>query len=115
VHAWDGSTLGDFSYCTDEPSGIDPGSCVGEVTCESLPPECPANTVPGRANSCWTGFCIPLDQCDVVPSCEEQTEAQCVSRDDCQALYEGINCECTGESCVCEDWLFEACQEQPAP
>lgn len=116
VHAWDGSTLGAFSFCADEPGGgVNAGSCVGDVTCESLPPECPANTVPGRINDCWSGFCIPLDQCDVVPGCDIQTEAACINRDDCQALYEGVNCDCTGDACVCESWLYESCQAQPAP
>ncbi len=116
VHTWDGTTLGVFSFCADEPtSDINAGSCVGEVTCESLPPECPSNTVPGRKDGCWSGFCIPLDECDVIPGCELETEAGCINRDDCQALYEGLNCECTSASCVCESWLFEACQVQPSP
>lgn len=116
VHDWDGLTMGFFSYCTDEPSGnVDPGSCVGEVACDALPPECPTNTVPGRTDVCWSGFCIPIAQCDVVPSCDGQSEAACVNRDDCQALYEGIGCACTGESCICQEWIYQTCQAEPAP
>jgi hypothetical protein len=41
----------------------DPGSCTGAINCNSAPPACPANTVPGIANGCYTGFCIPKTQC----------------------------------------------------
>lgn len=116
VHLWDGTTLGSFSFCADEPAGTtDPGSCVGEVSCDSLPPECPANTLPGRVDACWSGFCIPVGQCDALPSCASQSEEACIGRGDCQALYEGVNCDCTGEACVCESWLYESCQVAPAP
>ena len=47
------------------PSGpTNPGSCTGDITCQSSPvPACPANTVPGIENGCYTGFCIPTSAC----------------------------------------------------
>jgi Cys-rich repeat protein len=44
-------------------NGGGPGDCNGTVTCNSAPPTCPANTTPGVANGCYTGYCIPLNQC----------------------------------------------------
>jgi hypothetical protein len=52
--------------CTVEcvPDGVpDPGTCDGEVLCDSLPPTCPQGTTPGISNGCWSGYCIPLDDC----------------------------------------------------
>ena len=45
------------------PDGGGPGNCYGSVTCNSAPPQCPANTTPGVANGCYTGYCIPVSQC----------------------------------------------------
>lgn len=45
------------------PVGTGPGSCTGPVTCDALPPTCPANTTAGIANGCYTGFCIPNAAC----------------------------------------------------
>jgi hypothetical protein len=60
-------TAGDGSlWCGDEcvPSGGgDPGTCTGNVTCESPYPVCPSGTTPGIANGCWTGYCIPNADC----------------------------------------------------
>jgi len=39
------------------------GECSGPVACDSLPPACPPTTVPGVANGCWTGYCIPVAAC----------------------------------------------------
>lgn len=79
--------------CADYPCG-DFGTCVlwsvtcdGDVTCDSLPPECPENTVPGRANSCWTGYCIPQVHCDALP--ERDPTAQCV----CDTGHQGNHCQ----------------------
>lgn len=46
-----------------DPEPVDPGTCTGEVACDSLPPSCPAGTVPGISNGCWSGFCIPVEDC----------------------------------------------------
>jgi hypothetical protein len=97
-----------YGYCVpDEP--IDPGSCVGEVACDEEPPECPVDTIPGRRNGCWTGFCIPVAQCDSIPACSTLGETDCVSRSDCAPIYQGIDCQCTGTECVCADWLYDSC------
>lgn len=49
---------------TCEPDDTNnPGECVGEVFCDSLPPMCPESTVAGRRDGCWTGYCIPLTAC----------------------------------------------------
>ncbi len=52
-------------WCTSEcvPDGMDPGTCTGDVFCDSLPPSCPADSTPGIRNGCWTGYCIPLSAC----------------------------------------------------
>lgn len=55
----------DASGCapTCVPTGTDPGSCTGTITCNNAPPTCPANTTPGIANGCWSGYCIPNADC----------------------------------------------------
>ncbi len=51
-------------YPTCVPTGGgDPGSCFGDVVCATLPPACPTGTTAGRANGCWTGYCIPNSAC----------------------------------------------------
>jgi len=51
-----------FAMCL--PEGVSPGTCKGQVACDALPPPCPANTTPGIAGACWSGFCIPNDICE---------------------------------------------------
>lgn len=79
-----GSTT--FEQCIDETSTqpTDPGSCGGQILCNSAPPSCPANTTPGIANGCWTGYCIP--------------NADCGTHDpgDC---YGTVTCNVTAPSC----------------
>ena len=45
------------------PSGNDPGSCYGAITCTTPAPACPSGTTPGTANGCYTGYCIPVAAC----------------------------------------------------
>jgi len=54
-----------FNGCTPTcvPTSTDPGSCTGTISCNSAPPTCPANTTPGIANGCWSGYCIPNADC----------------------------------------------------
>ena len=111
VHDGAFDELGFFLYCADEqPEPIDPGSCTGEIGCRAEPPVCPEGTVPGRRDGCWTGFCIPEDQCDALPACSTLGEGECVARGECSPVYEGIDCSCDGDSCTCADWLYERCE-----
>jgi hypothetical protein len=51
-----------FELCVTE--GADPGGCEQTVACDRLPPSCPAGTVPGVRNLCYTDACIPVELCD---------------------------------------------------
>ncbi|MGB1698359.1 MAG: hypothetical protein ACPHRO_00300 [Nannocystaceae bacterium] len=68
------------SYC--ESFGVSEVTCAGgvcdfvrapcdplEVVCDALPPDCDEGTLPGVESGCWSGLCIPVKLCDVVPSC----------------------------------------------
>jgi hypothetical protein len=101
--------VGDFGYCIDETGPTDPGSCVGMIACTVDPPDCPEGTVAGMGEGCWTGYCIPLDECESLSACSEQPEEQCVGRADCEPVYEGLDCTCDGEDCTCAEWVFESC------
>lgn len=89
-----------------------PGTCDGEVLCDSLPPACPDGTVPGIANGCWTGYCIPVEDCGTAVACETlATEAECASRADCVPVYQGYGCTCYPDSsCTCEIWEYQRCE-----
>jgi hypothetical protein len=50
-----------WSECVDDTP--DPGTCDGDVYCDALPPACPDGTVPGISNGCWSGYCIPVEDC----------------------------------------------------
>ena len=61
-----GGMVPGYCYPTCVPvggGGGDPGSCTGEVLCDAIGPACPTGTVAGRMNGCWTGYCIPANQC----------------------------------------------------
>ena len=55
-----------FALCV--PEGKSPGNCQSPIACDALPPACPTGTTPGRANSCWTGACIPNALCEAGPA-----------------------------------------------
>lgn len=97
-----------YGFCEGNPPG-GPGSCVGEITCDTPEPACPSGTLPGRANGCWTGYCIPHAECDALPECSSLGEAECVSRADCTASYRGIDCTCDASGCSCGSYLFDSC------
>jgi hypothetical protein len=108
----DGFTLalGTFQNCIAEPGDInDPGECTGEVLCDEIGPDCPANTVPGIKDGCFTGYCIPLDECESLAACNTLAEDTCVARSDCEGLYQGVDCTCVGDVCSCVSWLYEGC------
>lgn len=103
---------GQFVACAAEPGGTDPGTCFGDVFCESEPPGCPPNSIPGRRNGCWTGACILVEQCEPMPvSCEAiADEETCIARPECEPLYEGSDCTCTPDGqCECTTWEFTGC------
>jgi hypothetical protein len=102
-----------------------PATCYGEVFCDALAPECMEGTTPGIANGCYTGECIPLEQCEMpppppMPLCEElASEDECFARPDCAATYVGVNCTCQDgqpcrcsaedASCTCERYDYAGC------
>ncbi len=97
-----------YGFCVPTTA---PGECDGEITCDQfMEPICPDGTVPGISDGCWTGSCIPLSSCPLSTCAEIQNEAMCVQRDDCNALYEGLDCECTPENCDCATWVFDSCE-----
>ncbi len=51
------------SYKACIPEGQLAGTCTGAVLCNIAPPACPTGTTAGRANGCFTGSCIPNDDC----------------------------------------------------
>ncbi|MDB4955624.1 MAG: hypothetical protein JWO36_3193 [Myxococcales bacterium] len=45
------------------PTNHDPGSCTGTITCATPRPACPVGSSAGIANGCYTGYCIPNEDC----------------------------------------------------
>jgi hypothetical protein len=65
--------------------------------------------MPGVASGCYSGFCIPIADCEV-PACETlTTEAACTARSDCEAVYVGSGCTCEAGTCTCQTQSFESC------
>jgi len=113
------------AVCDAGSCAVVPQSCDDSlVTCESLPPKCPPNSVPGvDANTmCWTGFCVPVELCEVVPACDfcEEGEA-CVEylaqlpQIMCVPIPEACGgvptCDCMG-AVACQD-PFTVCTDGP--
>jgi len=107
-----GAPIGTFNACAPEGSIQDPGSCVGNITCTTPAPQCPMNTLPGKRNGCWTGYCIPIADCDQLPACDTLGEKDCIGRSDCAPTYTGQNCSCTPNGCTCATWLFKTCEDK---
>ena len=96
----------EFASCIQEPSLAPPpleiGLCYASSTCDLVAPLCPQGTLPGVAESCWTGYCIPVDACEPPPACEAMpSEEACQSREDCVPLYHEVSPIC-GPSDPCE-------------
>jgi hypothetical protein len=97
---------------TDQDVACIAGRCVLNracdnrgVTCRVAVPECLINEVPEVADDCYTGQCLPVDQCSRVSSCEvcEKAGLECVSLDarsyHCVEPVRGCDpadCECMG-------------------
>jgi hypothetical protein len=93
------------------------GSCIESCYC----------TDDATAESAGWGWCdedrttcMPGE--DPTPACEEiLNEAECLLRDDCGAVYRGLNCTdpngipCTegGAECTCESFVFDECVTSP--
>lgn len=55
----------------------------------------------------WCQFQPTVNQ----PSCGSLAEAECVARSDCDGIYTGVGCTCSGSSCTCLDWEFSQCTD----
>jgi hypothetical protein len=51
-------------FATCVPEGESPGKCHDPVVCDKAPPACQNGTLPGVANGCYTGGCIPFSVCE---------------------------------------------------
>jgi hypothetical protein len=107
------------SVCTDKGTELPP-SCAGVITCATSLPTCAVNAVPLILDGCYTGQCQLISQCDQPPACDAiRSEPACVGRTDCEAIYNGIDCQridgtgCQpGEpSCICARFLFASCED----
>jgi cysteine-rich repeat protein len=108
---------GDTCSSTCKTSG--PISCAGAITCNRTPPVCTRDSVPLIQDGCYTGTCKLVTECDAPPVCAAlRLEANCTTRPDCEAIYNGINCRrpdgtaCRAgdASCVCESFRFASCE-----
>jgi hypothetical protein len=87
------------------------GSCTGTIACQQMPPSCPTDTTPGiGANACYTGYCIPTDECAATPCASLTTEAACKARSDCDPIYQGTNCTCDNSGCTCQTETYLRCR-----
>lgn len=103
--------MGAFQSCANEDGSTDPGNCYDEVLCDGPTPECPPDTLPGIKDGCYTGFCIPIDQCEGQLTCDQIVEeTACIGRADCTPLYLGDNCTCDPNGCVCTNLTYDSCE-----
>ncbi len=121
---------GPGSHCEQQCTPCDPSNPN-----EACDPGCGPVCVPDQAcakTTCPTGFeCI--EKCDDTHptnpgcgvctvtcepingvTCEGLTDAQCASREDCRAVYQGMDCTCyPNTSCECEILTYERCEARP--
>ena len=108
-----------FGTCELEEVSCDPT----QVLCDSIPPTCPAGQAPRVVDGCW-GNCIPVEYCDVVPSCDACTDEEACIESVTQLgpsltcvpippTCDGVpSCDCLGEACV---EPFDTCQDGIEP
>jgi hypothetical protein len=86
------------------------GTCA-DATCDIQGPNCPAGTTQATGtNGCYTGFCIPTTECVATACADLTTEATCLARSDCDAVYDGMNCTCDNNGCTCQTKTYSHCQ-----
>lgn len=109
-----------FGTCVTEKLGCD----ASAIACDQAPPDCAEGTLPGvvENGTCWTNGCVPVDLCDVVPSCDACPEDRMCVVDETlfgpKTRCEPIPAACAGQpSCACAeaacDQGFEACMDTP--
>lgn len=101
-----------------------PKSCnQALVSCDAPTPECPEGTLPEVDGTCWSGECVQVEHCDVVPSCDDcprgeaciLLESQLGPQYACEPIPEDCDktptCACMGE--VCPE-AFDTCVDAEA-
>jgi hypothetical protein len=107
--------------CGDAGCLPEPGNCYEEALCDVTAPTCPAGTLPGVFEGCYSGFCIPEALCPDEPpfTCSDAAdEAECTASS-CEPVYVGIDCvdpeggTCTGDEagCVCDHFEYGFCRD----
>lgn len=101
-----------FEACAPESTNPD-GSCYEQTACDAAPPACPAGTVPGVANGCYTGACIAYQACEppLDPgACWEQVECLAFAIPECpEGSVPGVKDGCWSGYCIPE----EQCEPEP--
>lgn len=89
------------------------GTCFGEVSCPALPPQCVPGSTPGVANGCFTGACIPFEECARVPFEECHGEASCdaLPPECLEGQVPQLRNGCWTGNCI----PLEMCEQQPSP
>ncbi len=103
-----------FWGCWDPPpsgavegscTGLDAATCVAHDNCTSLytgPVNQPPNFVPSF-ESCQPE--VAQAACATLT-----TEAACLARNDCDAVYNGMDCTCDSSGCTCATETFASCK-----
>ncbi|GAB4523659.1 MAG: hypothetical protein Tsb0020_41980 [Haliangiales bacterium] len=103
AQGYDGYVCDQRSTCV--PAEPTPGDCYGEIACDVGAPTCAEGSTAAILDGCYTGSCIPLDQCkeEPLPTCDQlPDEDSCYERTDCSPTYIGVDCTCEGGgSCRC--------------
>jgi hypothetical protein len=109
-----------FGQCVTEKLNCD----AAAIACDQAPPVCEPGQLPGvnEDNTCWTGGCVPIASCNVVPACSDCPDDQMCVTDDtmlgpkvrCEPIPAECvvkpNCECAGDAC--DNGPNMACMEQ---